>query len=61
MDINAFDLTADEPINNQTFTSTPSSTSSGCNSGDENYDQKKVPSSIITAYNYLTISDVIVL
>ncbi|GLG98815.1 hypothetical protein R5R35_002504 [Gryllus longicercus] len=42
---------------NQTLASTPSSSTSGCVSGDDTSDGKSVPASIVTAENYLTISE----
>ncbi|XP_066996598.1 differentially expressed in FDCP 8 homolog isoform X2 [Anabrus simplex] len=45
-------------VTNQTFASTPSSSTSGCVSGDDNSDGKfGIPASLVTAENYLTISE----
>ena len=45
---------------NQTFASSPSSSTSGCVSGDDTSEGKSaVPASLVTAENYLTISEVL--
>ena len=49
----------DSAVTNQTFASTPSSSTSGCVSGDDTSEGKGViPASLVTAENYLTISEV---
>ncbi|XP_069700928.1 differentially expressed in FDCP 8 homolog A isoform X2 [Periplaneta americana] len=48
----------DNATANQTFASTPSSSTSGCVSGDDTSEGKAViPASLVTAENYLTISE----
>ncbi|PSN44573.1 Differentially expressed in FDCP 8 [Blattella germanica] len=48
----------DNSVVNQTFASTPSSSTSGCVSGDDTSEGKAViPASLVTAENYLTISE----
>jgi hypothetical protein len=49
----------DNVVANHTFASTPSSSTSGCVSGDDTSEGKAViPASLVTAENYLTISEV---
>jgi hypothetical protein len=49
----------DNVVANHTFASTPSSSTSGCVSGDDTSEGKVViPASLVTAENYLTISEV---
>jgi len=49
----------DSAVTNQTFASTPSSSTSGCVSGDDTSEGKGVfPASPVTAEKYLTISEV---
>jgi hypothetical protein len=49
----------DSAVTNQTFASTPSSSTSGCVSGDDTSEGKSViPASLVTAENYLTVSEV---
>lgn len=49
----------DDNVANQTYASTPSSSTSGCVSGDDTSEGKAViPASLVTAENYLTISEV---
>jgi hypothetical protein len=46
-------------VGNRTFASTPSSSTSGCVSGDDTSEGKAViPASLVTAENYLTIAEV---
>ncbi|PNF39277.1 hypothetical protein B7P43_G16691 [Cryptotermes secundus] len=48
----------DDNVANQTYASTPSSSTSGCVSGDDTSEGKAViPASLVTAENYLTISE----
>jgi hypothetical protein len=55
-----YDSVLDESVvANQTFASTPSSSTSGCVSGDDTSEGKAViPASLVTAENYLTIAEV---
>jgi hypothetical protein len=49
----------DNVVANQTFASTPSSSTSGCVSGDDTSEGKGViPAGLVTAENYLTVSEV---
>ena len=49
----------DSAVTNQTFVFTPSSSTSECVSGDDTSEGKSViPASLVTAENYLTISEV---
>jgi hypothetical protein len=59
-DKGTYDNSLDETVvGNRTFASTPSSSTSGCVSGDDTSEGKAViPASLVTAENYLSISEV---